>query len=203
MQRRDFLSIALLAAAPLPAFAAAAPGQPAPAFALTDLDGHNVQLADLRGKYVVLEWTNPSCPFVQKHYNSGNMQSLQKRFTGEGVKWIVINSTAESHSEYLKPAEQKAWLAKQGAAASIAALDADGSVARAYAAKATPHMYVIDPNGVLVYAGAIDDIRSANPADVKKANNYVVQAFAELRAGKPVSSPSTNAYGCTIKFAAG
>jgi peroxiredoxin len=203
MQRRDFLSLALLAAVPLKGFAAATLGQPAPAFTLTDLDGRKVQLADLRGKYVVLEWNNPSCPFVMKHYNSGNMQSLQKRFTGEGVQWIVVNSTAESHSEYLKPAELKAWLAKQGAAASIAALDADGTVARAYAAKVTPHMYVIDPNGVLAYAGAIDDVRSANPADVKRANNYVVQALAELRAGKRVSSPSTSAYGCTIKFAVG
>ena len=149
---------------------------------------------------MVLEWTNPSCPFVQKHYGSGNMQSLQKRFTAEGVQWIVINSTNASHPEYLKPADQKAWLQKQGAAATIAALDADGAVGRAYAAKVTPHMYVIDPQGVLVYAGAIDDKRSANPADVKTANNYVVQAFAELRAGKPLAAPSTNAYGCTIKY---
>lgn len=203
MQRRDFLSLALLAAAPLPALAQASPGQPAPTFALTDLDGRKVQLADLRGKFVVLEWNNPSCPFVQKHYNSGNMQALQKRFTAEGVQWVVINSTATSHPEYLKPADQKAWLQKQGAASSIAALDADGAIARAYAAKVTPHMYVIDPNGMLVYAGAIDDKRSANPADVKTANNYVVRAFAELHAGKPVSMPSTTAYGCTIKFAVG
>ena len=202
MQRRDFLSLALLAA-PLPALAQATPGMAAPAFALTDLDGRKLQLADLRGKYVVLEWNNPACPFVMKHYNSGNMQGLQKRFTGEGVQWIVINSTAESHSEYLKPAELKAWLQKQGAAPTLAALDTDGAVARAYAAKVTPHMYVIDPNGNLAYAGAIDDKRSANAADVKTANNYVVQAFAELRAGKPVSAASTNAYGCTIKFAAG
>jgi peroxiredoxin len=200
MLRRAFLAIALLAAAPLPASAQPLTGQPAPAFTLTDLDGRKVSLADLKGKYVVLEWTNPSCPFVQKHYGSGNMQSLQKRFAGEGVQWIVINSTAVSHSEYLKPAEQKAWLQKHGAAASIAALDADGTVGRAYAAKVTPHMYVIDPNGVLVYAGAIDDKRSTDPADVKTAHNYVVQAFAELRAGKPVSASSTQAYGCTIKY---
>lgn len=200
MLRRAFLATALLAAAPLPALAQPSPGQPAPAFTLTDLDGRAVSLADLKGKYVVLEWTNPSCPFVQKHYSSGNMQSLQQRYTAEGVQWIVINSTAASHPEYLKPAEQKEWLRKQGAAATIAALDADGTVGRAYAAKVTPHMYVIDPNGVLVYAGAIDDKRSANPADVKTASNFVVQAFAELRAGKPVSASSTQAYGCTIKY---
>jgi peroxiredoxin len=200
MLRRAFLATALLAAAPLPALAQPMPGQPAPAFVLTDLDGRRVSLADLKGKYVVLEWTNPSCPFVQKHYGSGNMQSLQKRFTGEGVQWIVINSTAAAHSEYLKPAEQKAWLQKQGAAATVAALDADGKLGRAYAAKVTPHMYLIDPNGVLVYAGAIDDKRSANPADVKTASNYLVQAFADLRAGRPVSAASTQAYGCTIKY---
>jgi len=199
MLRRAFLSIALLAAAPLTVLAQV-PGQPAPAFTLTDLDGRKVALADFKGKYVVLEWTNPGCPFVQKHYDSGNMQTLQKRFTGEGVQWIVINSTTSSHSDYLKPAEQKAWLAKHGAAASVAALDADGKVGRAYAAKVTPHMYVIDPNGVLLYAGAIDDKRSANPADVKIANNYLVQAFTELRAGRAVSAPSTQAYGCTIKY---
>jgi protein-disulfide isomerase len=200
MLRRHFLCLAALAAAPLPALAQPRTGQPAPAFTLTDLDGRRVALADLRGRYVVLEWTNPACPFVQKHYDSGNMQSLQKRYTAEGVQWIVINSTAATHPEYLKPAEQKAWLQKQGAAATIAALDADGTVGRAYAARVTPHMFVIDPNGVLVYAGAIDDIRSANPADVKTAKNYIVQVFTELRAGKPVSAPNTNAYGCTIKY---
>jgi peroxiredoxin len=200
MQRRDFLSLALLAAAPLSAFAQPVPGKAAPAFALTDLDGRKVRLDDLRGSFVVLEWNNPSCPFVQKHYHSGNMQSLQTRFTGEGVRWVVINSTAESHPDYAEPAALKAWLGKQGAAPSIAALDPDGAVARAYGAKVTPHMFVIDPNGLLVYAGAIDDRRSSSVADVKTAKNYIEQAFAELRAGKAVSAASTNAYGCSIKF---
>lgn len=201
MLRRDFLTLAVLAAAPLPAaLAQPVPGRPAPAFTLTDLDGRAVSLADLRGKYVVLEWTNPACPFVQKHYDSGNMQALQKRFTAEGVQWVVINSTATSHAEYLQPADQKAWLRKHGAAPSIAALDASGAIGRAYAAKVTPHMYVIDPHGILVYAGAIDDKRSTNPADVKTSNNYIAQVFAELRAGRPVSAPSTSAYGCTIKY---
>ncbi len=200
MLRRAFLAAALLAAAPLPAPAQPVPGQPVPSFTLTDLDGRRFSLADLKGKVVVLEWNNPSCPFVQKHYGSGNMQSLQKRFAAEAVQWIVINSTAASHPEHLKPAELKAWLHKHGALPSIAALDADGTVGRAYSAKVTPHMYVIDPNGVLVYAGAIDDRRSTNPADVKTARNYVAQALAELRAGRPVSASSTPAYGCTIKY---
>jgi peroxiredoxin len=202
MRRRTFLSVAALAAAPLRvATAQANPGQPAPAFSLTDLDGRKVALADLRGKFAVLEWTNPSCPFVQKHYGSGNMQQLQKRFTGEGVVWLTINSTHAAHAEHLKPAEQKAWLTQQGAVPSMAALDADGTVGRAYGAKVTPHMYVIDPQGVLVYAGAIDDKRSTNPADVKTATNFVMRAFADLRAGRPVSVASTPAYGCTIKYA--
>lgn len=176
------------------------PGQPAPAFTLTGVDGKAVNLADFRGSYVVLEWNNPHCPFVVKHYGSGNMQSLQKRFTAENVAWLTINSTHAGHSEYMAPAALAAWMKEQGGAPTAVMLDADGKVGRAYGARATPHMYVIDPKGTLVYAGAIDDKRSANAADVKTANNYVVQAFAELRAGKPVSAASTTAYGCSIKY---
>ncbi len=200
MLRTLILMLALVVVPAAAPFAQATPGRPAPVFTLTDLDGRKLALPELRGKYVVLEWTNPSCPFVQKHYTTGNMQSLQKRFAADGVVWLTINSTTASHREYLKPAEQKAWLQQQGAAPSIAALDADGTVGRAYGAKTTPHMYVIDPQGVLMYAGAIDDKRSANPADVKTANNFVVQAFAELRAGKAVSAASTPPYGCSIKY---
>ena len=176
------------------------PGQPAPAFTLTGVDGKPVSLADFRGRYVVLEWTNPHCPFVVKHYGSGNMQALQKRFGAENVAWLTINSTNAGHSEYKAPAALAAWMKEQGAAPTAVMLDADGKVGRAFGARATPHMYVIDPAGTLVYAGAIDDKRSANPADVKTANNYVVQAFGELRAGKPVSAASTTAYGCSIKY---
>lgn len=193
------LGAALLVSAP--AMAQALPGQPAPAFALTDLAGKPVRLADFRGRYVVLEWTNPSCPFVQKHYVSGNLQSLQKRYTADGVAWLVVNSTAANHSEFLQPAQQAAWLAKQGAAPTAAMLDPDGKVGRTYGARTTPHMYVIDPNGKLIYAGAIDDKRSANPADVKTARNLVAQALDEARAGKPVSTASTPAYGCSVKYA--
>jgi len=200
MFRSLIFAFALIAAPISTALAQAVPGKPAPAFTLADLDGRKVALAEMRGKYVILEWTNPSCPFVRKHYGSGNMQSLQRHFAAEGVVWLTINSTARSHPEYLKPAEMKSWLQQQEAAPTIAALDADGTVGRAYGAKTTPHMYVIDPNGAVVYAGAIDDKRSADPADVKTASNFVVQAMNELRAGKPVSSPATPPYGCSIKY---
>jgi alkyl hydroperoxide reductase subunit AhpC len=180
--------------------AQAVPGQPAPDFTLTSVDGKKVNLADFRGRYVVLEWNNPHCPFVVKHYGSGNMQSLQKRFTAENVAWLTINSTNASHSEYMAPAVLAGWMKEQGAAPTAVMLDADGKVGRAFGARATPHMYVIDPKGTLVYAGAIDDKRSANAADVKIANNYVVQALTEARAGKALTAASTTAYGCSIKY---
>jgi peroxiredoxin len=176
------------------------PGQPAPAFTLTSTDGKTVNLADFRGRWVVLEWNNPHCPFVVKHYGSGNMQSLQKRFAADNVAWLTINSTNRNHSEYMAPAAKNAWIKEQGAAPTAVLEDADGKVGRAFGARTTPHMYVIDPKGVLVYAGAIDDKRSANPADIKTASNYVVQALTEARAGKPVSAPSTTAYGCSVKY---
>jgi DNA-binding beta-propeller fold protein YncE len=138
---------------------------------------------------------------VQKHYDSGNMQSLQKRYTADDVVWLTINSTAASHSEFLKPDEQAAWIRKRGAASTAVMLDPEGSVGRAYGARTTPHMYVIDPGGKMIYAGAIDDKRSANPADVKTANNFVARALGEARAGKPVSKAATPAYGCSIKYA--
>jgi peroxiredoxin len=195
----------LLAAAAFGLVAAGAqaqltPGQPAPAFTLTGIDGKPVNLADFRGRYVVLEWNNPHCPFVVKHYGTGNMQSLQKRFTAENVAWLTINSTNAGHSEYMAPAALAGWMKQQGAAPTAVMLDADGKVGRAYGARTTPHMYVIDPKGTLVYAGAIDDKRSANAADVKTAQNYVVQALTESKAGKPVSAASTTAYGCSIKY---
>ena len=180
--------------------AQAAIGQPAPAFTLTGVDGKAVNLADFRGRFVVLEWNNPHCPFVVKHYGSGNMQSLQKRFGAQNVAWLTINSTNAGHSEYMAPAALSAWMKEQGGAPTAVMLDADGKVGRAFGARATPHMYVIDPKGTLVYAGAIDDKRSANPADIKTANNYVVQALNEALAGKPVSAASTTAYGCSIKY---
>jgi peroxiredoxin len=175
-------------------------GQPAPSFRATDIAGKQVSLADYKGKYVVLEWNNPGCPFVQKHYDSGNMQSLQKRFGAENVAWLAINSTSEGHSDYMAPAKLAAWFKQHNAAPATVIMDAKGEVGRAFGAKVTPHMYVIDPNGTLVYAGAIDDKRSANVADVKTASNYVVAALTDAKSGKPVSKTNSQAYGCTIKY---
>jgi peroxiredoxin len=175
-------------------------GQPAPSFRATDIAGKQVSLADYKGKYVVLEWNNPGCPFVQKHYDSGNMQSLQKRFGAENVAWLAINSTSEGHSDYMAPAKLATWFKQHNAAPAAVIMDAKGEVGRAFGAKVTPHMYVIDPNGTLVYAGAIDDKRSANVADVKTASNYVVAALTDAKSGKPVSKTNSQAYGCTIKY---
>ena len=182
------------------ASAAPTPGQPAPSFHATDVAGKPVSLADFKGKYVVLEWNNPGCPFVQKHYDSGNMQSLQKRYGAENVAWLSINSTSESSSDYMAPAKLAAWFKQQNAAPTAVLMDTNGEIGRAFGAKVTPHMYVIDPNGTLVYAGAIDDKRSANPADVKTASNYVATALTEAKSGKPVSKANSNAYGCSIKY---
>jgi peroxiredoxin len=194
------LLIAAVAVASSPVLAAPVPGQPAPAFRGVDVNGKPVSLADFRGKTVVLEWNNPNCPFVQKHYTSGNMQSLQQKNTAAGVVWLAVNSTTESHSDYMAPAKLAAWFGEQKAAPTAIVMDPKGEIGRAYGAKVTPHMYVIDAKGTLVYAGAIDDKRSANPADIKTSTNHVAAALGEVAAGKAVTTPSTTAYGCTIKY---
>lgn len=182
------------------AYAAATPGQPAPAFRAVDLNGKPVSLADFRGKTVVLEWNNPNCPFVQKHYTSGNMQALQQKNTAAGVVWLAINSTSEAHPDYMPPATLTAWFGEQKGAPTAVVMDPNGEIGRAYGAKVTPHMFVIDPKGTVVYAGAIDDKRSANPADVRTSTNYVTAALGAQAAGKPVAPAATTAYGCTIKY---
>lgn len=189
-----------MAAVPLLANAAATVGQAAPDFSLTDLQGKAVKLSDYRGKYVVLEWVNPGCPFVQKHYNSGNMPQLQKDAGAQGVVWLAINSTAPEARDFKSPEDLAAWLKEKGAVPSAAMLDREGTVGKAYGAKTTPDMFVIDPKGTLIYAGAIDDKRSADPEDVKTAKNYVKAALEEAQAGKAVSKPTTSPYGCGIKY---
>ncbi len=199
-----WLKLTVLTATLLVAASAAAQavvGQAAPAFALNDTQGRAVKLADFKGKHVVLEWVNPGCPYVRKHYDSGNMPATQKAARGKDVVWLAINSTALEHRDYLKPGELEAWLKSKDSAMTATLMDADGKAGRAYGARTTPHMYVIDPTGKLVYAGAIDSIPSANAADIKGATHYVNQALGESLAGKAVSKPTSQAYGCSVKYA--
>jgi peroxiredoxin len=200
---KRFMVPLLLSFAAGAVLAAASVGQPAPAFTAVDTAGKTVSLADFKGRTVVLEWVNPGCPFVQKHYNSANMQATQKAATAKGVVWLAVNSTATDAYDYKKPAEMAAWMQQHQAAASATLMDADGKVGRAYGARTTPHLYVIDPAGKLVYAGAIDSKATANTADIKTATNYVNQALGEALGGKAVSAASTSPYGCSIKYSSG
>jgi AhpC/TSA family len=191
---------ALLITTAAPAFAAAVVGQPAPVFRAVDTAGKTVSLADFKGRHVVLEWVNPECPFVRKHYDSGNMQATQKGATAKGVVWLAVNSTRRDHVDYKAPAELASWMAQSQAVPTATLMDVDGTVGRAYGARTTPHLYVVDPAGKLVYAGAIDSKPSANPADVKTATNHVDAALAETLAGKPVRVAATQPYGCSVKY---
>ncbi|MFN8892607.1 MAG: thioredoxin family protein [Betaproteobacteria bacterium] len=197
---RRAAAAAVLALAAGAAFASATVGQPAPAFTAVDTTGKPVSLADFKGRHVVLEWVNPGCPYVVKHYGSGNMQGTQREAAAKGVVWLSINSTAADARDFLKPAEMAAWMQQQKAAATATLMDADGKVGRAYGARTTPHMYIIDPAGKLVYAGAIDSIPSGRVADIANATNHVKVALAESLAGKPVSTPVTRPYGCSVKY---
>jgi peroxiredoxin len=179
--------------------ASATPGSPAPGFTLTDLSGKPVNLADYKGKTVVLEWHNFACPFVQKHYRSGNMQSLQKKY-GNDVVWLAVNSTAKTASDYMEPGIVSKQLQEFQAQPARYLMDAEGNVGMAYGAKTTPHMYIIDGTGKVVYNGAIDDKKSTNVADVKGAKNYVAAALDELKAGKPVTVAATTPYGCSVHY---
>jgi hypothetical protein len=180
--------------------AVARPGAPAPVFTAKDIAGRDIRLADYLGKTVILEWTNDGCPFVGKHYNSGNMQALQRRFTSAGDVWLTIVSSAPGEQGYVTPAEARADMARWRAAPSDFLLDPDGVVGRLYGARATPTMVVIDPKGMLAYIGAIDDKPSTDLDDVKTAKNYVSAALDELAAGEPVTVSATRAYGCSVKY---
>jgi peroxiredoxin len=192
--------LALVALLPLPASADVLPGQAAPAFAIKDTGGKLVSLADYKGKYVVLEWVNPNCPFVRKHYQSNNMQGLQGRYTAAGVVWLLIDSTSPAHSDFMDPAVLAAKLSAWHAAPTAILMDPQGQVGRMYGARTTPQMYVISPAGQVIYAGGIDDKRSTDPDDVKVATNYVALALDEARGGKPVSVATSRPYGCSVKY---
>ena len=190
---------ALVAAASTAAQAAVEVGAPAPDFSVTDIQGKTHALSDYKGKTVVLEWHNFGCPFVQKHYKSGNMQALQKKY-GKEVVWLAVNSTTRESSDYADPMTLDKQLRDFRAEPARYLMDEPGQMGMAYGAKVTPHMYIIDPSGKVVYNGAIDDKRSTNPEDVKTSKNYVAAALDELKAGKPVTTASTTPYGCTIKY---
>ena len=182
------------------ASAAATVGQPAPAFALTDTNGKAVNLDDYKGKTVVLEWHNPECPFVKKHYDSANMQGLQSKYTKDGVVWLAVSSTEPGHQDYKKPDVMNGILKTSKASPTAYLMDDSGATGKSYGAKTTPHMYIISAQGTLVYAGGIDDKRSSNVADIKTAKNFVAAALDEIKAGKPVSVATSTPYGCSVKY---
>lgn len=203
MQRRPIIALTALspfASLLLPATAqAASVGQPAPDFTLMDTAGQPVKLSQFKGKPVVLEWNNPGCPFVKKHYQ-GNMQALQQEVVAQGGVWLAINSTRDDSGDYMTPAQLGRWMTEQKASPTATLMDEDGKVGQAYAARVTPHMYILSAQGVLVYAGGIDSIASARVDDIPKATNHVRQAMAEIKAGKAVSVATSRAYGCSIKY---
>jgi len=176
-------------------------GKAAPNFSLPDTNGKTHSLADLKGKYVVLEWYQPDCPFVRKHYRSGNMQALQKEYTAKGVTWFSIDSSAPGEEGSYPASKLNEISAQDSAARTAMLLDPSGEVGRLYGAKTTPDMYVIDPSGILVYKGAIDNKRSTDLADVKTATNYVKVALEAVMAGKTVATTATQPYGCSVKYA--
>jgi peroxiredoxin len=194
--------IAAAAAMLLPTFAMAnvEPGASAPDFTVKDVSGKDVKLSQFRGKHVVLEWVNPGCPFVQKHYNSKNMQALQGEFTGKDVIWLTVNSTSSGHQDFRDAAAMGKWMNEQQGKPSSILMDTSGAVGKQYGAKTTPHMWVINPQGKVVYAGGIDDKRSARVEDVPGAKNFVKAALSESMAGKEVTVASAPPYGCSVKY---
>lgn len=175
-------------------------GEPAPDFTLTDSKGVSHSLSSFKGKYVVLEWINFDCPFVKKHYGSGNMQELQKKFTDQGVVWLSICSSAKGNQGHYSNDEINEMVTKQNGKQTAYLIDEEGKVGRMYNARTTPNMYVIDPQGKLIYAGAIDDDTSADPNAAKKAKNYVVSAIDKSKAGQKIDPETSKPYGCAVKY---
>ncbi len=206
MQRRHFTTTSLATAALLAttsfawAQATATVGQAAPNFSAKDVNGKTVSLADFKGKTVVLEWVNPGCPYVRKHYDGGNMQGTQQEALGKNVVWLAINSTGNDHPDYLAPAKLAAWMKEKKASATHTLMDEGGKIGKAYGARTTPHMYIVDGKGMLAYVGGIDSIPSASASDIPKATNYVKVSLTEIASGKPVSNSVTRPYGCSVKY---
>ena len=201
MIRTLFLAaFAVMSLAAAPVSAAPAIGQPAPDFTGTDSNGKTHKLSDFKGKPVVLEWTNPGCPFVKKHYESGNMQALQEKYTGQDVIWLTVNSSADGQQGHQTGDDANKYMTEQKSKPTARLLDPNGEIGKLYGAKVTPHMFVIDKDGTLVYEGAIDDNDSNKPEDAKTAKNYVSAALDSLAAGGKVETAQTKPYGCGVKY---
>jgi hypothetical protein len=204
MKRRTFafttIASSILATTSRAWAQAATVGQMAPAFSAKDVSGKTVSLADFKGKTVVLEWVNPGCPYVRKHYSGGNMQGTQQEALSKNMVWLAINSTEPGHTDYLAPDKLAAWMKEQKSPATHTLMDESGTIGKAYGARTTPHMYIIDTKGMLVYAGGIDSIPSASATDIPKATNFVKVSLNELASGKPVSNAVTRPYGCSVKY---
>ena len=200
MLRKSLLSTAILSLLATAAFAVRI-GDPAPDFTGTDSNGKTQSLSQYKGKYIVLEWSNRDCPYTRKQYDSGNMQSLQKQWTGKGIVWLTIISSAPGEQGYVTAQEEDAQLAKVHAAPTAVILDPKGTIGHEYQAKTTPHMFVIDPAGKVIYQGAIDDHPTTDVSDVRESKNYVSGALTEALSGKPVAVSSTRPYGCSVKYA--
>jgi peroxiredoxin len=199
-RRSLLLGSAALALVPATTFAASDLGKPAPAFSATDSNGRAWSLDALKGKVVVLETTNRDCPYVGKHYRAGNMQAQQREAAARGVVWLTVAASAPGEQGFVTASEANDTVKKNNAAPAAVLLDPQSRIARAYGATVTPHMYVIDASGVLVYKGGIDSIPSSNVSDIPKARQYVRAALDEVLAGKPVTDASTRPYGCTLKY---
>jgi peroxiredoxin len=198
MSHRKLLSL-VLALTAIPVLAVV-PGTPAPDFKGTDSTGVQHSLSQYKGKYVVLEWANKGCPYDQKHYLSGNMANLQKEWTAKGVIWLSVISSAPGEQGYVTPSEENAYIKSMHVASTAVLLDPTGVIGRLYSAKTTPHMFVIDPTGKLIYEGAIDNKPTTDQADLKGAQNYLNDALNASMAGKPVAVESTRPYGCSVKY---
>jgi peroxiredoxin len=196
------LTLTLLSLATSALYASASPavGSAAPDFTLSDANGKTHSLSDEKGKYVVLEWFNPECPFVKKHYGSGNMQKLQVEYTGKGVVWFSIDSSAPGYEGNLTPEQAQNVMKKWNTKQTALLLDPEGKAGRSYGARNTPHMFVINPEGKIIYEGAIDSKATPNPDDIASSTNYVKVALDESMSGKPVSNSNTRPYGCSVKY---
>ena len=198
--RHSTLSLGLLLVLIASAFAVKV-GEPAPGFSAVDSNGQTRQLSDYKGKYVVLEWHNQGCPYTRKHYDSGNMQRLQKEWTAKGVVWFTVISSAPGTQGFVTPTQENEYVKQKGAAPTAVLMDPSGTLGHLYAAKTTPQMFIIDPGGTLIYDGAIDDHPTSDQSDIPNSKNYVSTALSAALAGKPIAEPATRPYGCSVKYA--